>query len=227
MLVTLATGATSQGQPAVTCIQRLVLLIAILLSTGCLIGCQTRGVDQASSAAFPPPATSWPLADDPAPKWRISSEFSATMGRGTTTRTFRAILTLERNGEQLHFIALSPLGIPMFTATLHADGELNVEQQVPTSFEPARVLAELQFCLWPSSLLNAAYIQPWGMTEDAKGRTLLRRGEIVATAEWIKDGTEDVNKLSLRDKAARMVVLHHLQQHYEIRIRPLAQSGAK
>ena len=232
MLVTLTTGATSEGQPAMIAgIHRLVLSIAILLCTSSLIGCQTRGVEQPSSADFPPPATSWPLTDDPLPNWRIGSEFSAKIGEGTTTKTFRALLTLERSGDQLHFIVLSPLGIPLFTATLHADGELSVEQQVPTSFEPARVLAELQFCLWPSAFLNAAYIPPWSMTEDTSSRVLLRNGEIVATAEWtnegIKEGTEDVNDLSLRDKAARMVVLHHRQQNYVIRIRPLPLLGVK
>ncbi len=205
------------------CHHRLLLPIVILLCTNVLIGCQTRGVDQPSAADFPPPATSWPLTDDPAPNWRMVSEFSATIAQETTTKTFRALLTLERDDDQLHFIALSPLGIVLFTATLHADGELNVEQQVPTSFEPARVLAELQFCLWPRSLLQEAYRQPWSMSEDSGGRTLRRRGEVVATATW----AEDVSDLALREKAARVVVLQHLERNYEIRIQPLPQTGRK
>jgi Protein of unknown function (DUF3261) len=224
MLVTLAAGATRPKEASmIVSIQRLLPSIAILLWVGMLSGCQTRDADQTPTADFPPPITSWPLADDPTPHWRISSEFSGKIGEGPTTRTFRALLTLERSGDQLHFIALSPLGIPLFTATLHADGKLNVEQQVPTSFEPARVLAELQFCLWPSSLLRTAYLPPWSMQEDESTRTLYRRGEMVATARWM----EDVNELAVRDKANRAVVLQQRIQNYEISIRPLPQSGAK
>lgn len=202
-------------------IENTFLSIAIGLCIGILSGCQTHVADQSSTADFPPPVALWPLADDPIPNWRIGSEFSAKIGAGPTTRSFRALLTLERNGDQLHFIALSPLGIPLFTATLHADGELKVEQQVPTSFEPTRVLAELQFCLWPSSLLRAAYLSPWSMKEDKSTRTLYRHDEIVATARWM----EDVNALSMRNRANQTVVLQQRLQNYEISIRPLPQPG--
>ena len=211
--------------------QRLFLSIAMLLCVGFFSGCQMRGADQSSMTDFPPPTTSWPLADDPTLNWRIGSEFSAKIGAGTTTKgtptkgtrnkSFRALLTLERYGDQLHFIALSPLGIPLFTATLHADGELKVEQQVPTSVEPTRVIAELQFCLWPSALLLAAYASPWSMKEDGRTRTLYRHDEIVATARWM----EDVNVLSMRNRANQAVVLHQRLQNYEISIRPLPQPG--
>ena len=222
MLVSLAAGATKQGQASmIVWNQRLFLSIAMLLCVGFLSGCQMRGADQSSTTDFPPPTTSWPLADDPTLSWRIGSEFSAKIGAGTTTKTFRALLTLERNGNQLHFIALSPLGIPLFTATLHADGELKVEQLVPTSVEPTRVLAELQFCLWPSSLLRAAYAPPWSMKEDGRTRTLYRHDEIVAAARWI----EDANALSMRDRANQAVVLQQRLQNYEISIRPLPQPG--
>lgn len=202
---------------------RLLVSILVLFCAGFGSGCQTRGTDQTAIANFPLPVTSWPLADDSAPSWRISSEFSAFLGRGPETRTFRALLTLERSGDQLHFIALSPIGVPLFTATLRANGDLAIHQQVATSFKPERVLAELQFCLWPSTLLQGAYTQPWFMTEDSNSRTLHRHGVIVATAQWM----EAVNNLSLREKAARAVTLEHRQQDYVIRISPLLQSNAR
>jgi|GEM_PF-2204265 len=206
-----------------TAVPRLLVSILVLACMGSVAGCQTRGVDPMSAADFPIPVTSWPLADDPAPNWRASSEFSATFGEGQTIRTFRALLTLERRGDQLHFIVLSPLGIPLFTATLNQGGELAVVQQVATNLNPDRVLAELQFCLWPNWLLRGAYEQPWTMTEDSASRTLHRRGDIVATAQW----SEAVDNMSLREKAARAVVLQHRQGNYEIRIRPLPASSLR
>jgi len=222
MLVAFATGATQPEQAAmIVSIQRLLVSIALLQWVGMLSGCQMRGADHASTADFPPLATSWPLSDDPPINWRISSEFSARIGTETTAKSFRALITLERSGDQLHFIALSPLGIPLFTATLHADGELRIEQQVPISFEPTRVLAELQFCLWPGSLLRASYMSPWSMQEDERTRTLYRHGEIVATARWM----DDVNALSMKDRATRAVTLQQRIQNYEIHIRPLPHPG--
>lgn len=202
-------------------LQRFLLSMALLQWIGMLSACQMRSVDHASTADFPPLATSWPLADDPMLNWRISSEFGAKIGAETTAMSFRALITLERNGDQLHFIALSPLGIPLFTAILHADGELRIEQQVPINFEPTRVLAELQFCLWPSSLLHASYTSPWNMTDDGRTRTLYRHDEIVASARWM----DDVSTLSMRDRANQPVVLQQQLQNYEISIRPLPQPG--
>ncbi len=206
-----------------TAAQRLQTWLLVLICMGILCGCQTRGVTPPPAADFPTAITSWPLANDPVANWRASSEFTATFGTGQTMRTFRALLTIERRGEQLHFIALSPLGIPLFTASLLQGGELTVTQQVATNLEPERVLADLQFCLWPDAQLREAYQQPWTMAQDAAGRTLHRHGDIVATARW----PEAVAHRPMREKAGYAVVLQHRLMNYEIRIKPLPASAPK
>ena len=188
-------------------------LIIILL----LAGCQGRGAQVPDSTAFPAPVKTWPLAGDPDTHWRLSSVFTASYGQATARQSMRALVTLERSGDSLNIVALTPIGLPLFSARLDANGTLGISQQVAAGPDPARVLAELQLCLWPAAQLRDSYDNGWTLVESAAGRTLKQGDLIITTVHW----EEDVQALDLRRRAALPVTLHHHRQDYEIRIQPL------
>jgi hypothetical protein len=67
----------------------------------------------------------------------------------TGKQSFEAVLQ-KRDGE-LSMVGMSPLGLPGFVLTLHADGSLDVQNRMgrPLPFEPSYILADVERVYFP------------------------------------------------------------------------------
>lgn len=89
--------------------------------------------------------------------------------------------------DHLTLIALGPLGQRAFTVRydghdVRADVAADAAGSVPSSFPPERVLADLQFALWPLAAWQAGLAgSEWQITEPQPGLRRLRwRGQLIA-----------------------------------------------
>lgn len=91
------------------------------------------------------------------------------------------------NPQQVTLVGLSALGLRWFS--LRYDGlalEAETSSQAPELLKPRRVLADLQFALWPLPALQQALVDSaWQVTEPAPATRRLRRdGQLIAEVHY-------------------------------------------
>nr|WP_310061121.1 DUF3261 domain-containing protein [Lysobacter niastensis] len=105
---------------------------------------------------------------------------------GQQQRDLDALLEVDAQEVRLAVQALGQSGV-----RLSWDGE-HLQQQrapwLPASVRGERVLADLQFTLWPAEAIRAALPAPWTLQEDGSVRRLMRDGAVWLQVERQGEG---------------------------------------
>lgn len=175
--------------------QRLSIAGALLLAAAALCGCATAPTTvqpvTAADSAFPLLA--------PASFGR-SAQFEQVLhaAYGPQEATIQCVVTI--TPQRLSVLGLTALGQRVFT--LEYDGiALTGERSsfAPPQVQPQRVLADIQFALWPLAALQAATAGgDWRVTEPRPGLRRLARGETLV-AEVHRAGDDRLWLAQLRD----------------------------
>lgn len=149
-----------------------LLIGALLLAS--LSGCWNKHVvsDRDSGIGFQllPPAA-WPCAFSRVQRLRSERDGEA--------QEFTALLQV--SAEQLSLVGINSLGLRLFELTQAVDGRLQLQTRVelPSGFDPAWILRDLQLAAAPLSALRAALAPGWSLEEDGHGgRELRHEGQL-------------------------------------------------
>jgi hypothetical protein len=217
-LATRAAGKEQQRKTDVMMFIRtgLVMLSVILFWTTFLL---SSGCSRQKSADIPlvPPVTALPIPQGSTARVRVHSELTATFVQGKARRSTKMLVVLEADASSLRIIGLTPAGIPLFTFSKTAGGAMQTTVQGGMgSIDPARILADLQLCLWPLAILEAEMPPEFSVRQTTNTRQLERAGIVLIDVSYHGDVTSDFTR-----NATSGVTLHHRLLDYTIDVRPL------